>query len=182
MIQDDASSWFASQQQPIQDFEVPPAPDAGPLDAVPPADPDRPYADAPTVTDEDLRNLTNMRLAQQPTAELIVGVMDVLMPLVLVMLIKGTDKDDIRLEPDERETLVTAWAGWLGDKNIQASPGVVLLIAIVTVYGGKTVAAVADRKRKDEIASLRAQLEQQQAANARLEQQLAVARKKGEQA
>ena len=69
----------------------------------------------------------------------------------------------------------------MGDKNIQASPGVVLLIAIVTVYGGKIVAAVADRKRKDEIASLRAQLEEQQATNAQLEQQLAIARKKGEE-
>ena len=182
MIQDDASSWFASQQQPIQDFEAPPAPEAELPNAEPAYDPDRPFGDAPTVTDDDLRNVTNMRLAQQPTAELIVGVMDVILPLALVLLIKGTDKDDIRLEPDERETLVTAWAGWLGDKNIQASPGVVLLIAIVTVYGGKIVAAVADRKRKDEIASLRAQLEEQQAANAQLQQQLAVARKKGEQA
>lgn len=181
MIQDDASSWFASQKQQIQDFEAPPAPEAEPLNPEPDYDPDRPFGGAPTVTDDDLRNVTNMRLAQQPTAELIVGVMDVILPLALVMLIKGTDKDDIKLEPDERETLVTAWAGWLGDKNIQASPGVVLLIAIVTVYGGKIVAAVADRKRKDEIASLRAQLEEQQATNAQIEQQLAIARKKGEE-
>ena len=142
---------------------------------------DRPFADAPTVTDDDLRNVTNMRLAQQPTAELIVGVMDVILPLALVMLIKGTDKDDIKLEPDERETLVTAWAGYLGDKNIQASPGVVLLIAIVTVYGGKIVAAVADRKKRDEISRLKAALEEQQAANAQLEQQLTIARRKGEE-
>lgn len=181
MVQDDASSWFASQEQQIQDFEAPPAPEAEPLNPEPDFDPDRPFGGAPTVTDEDVRNVTNMRLAQQPTAELIVGVMDVVLPLALVLLIKGTDKDDIKLEPDERETLVTAWAGWLGDKNIQASPGVVLLIAIVTVYGGKIVAAVADRRRRDELAALRAQLEEQQAENARLEHQLAFARRKEEQ-
>ena len=110
MIQDDASSWFASQNQPIQDFEAPPAPEAETLNPEPAYDPDRPFGDAPTVTDEDVRNVTNMRLAQQPTAELIVGVMDVILPLALVLLIKGTDKNDIKLEPDERETLVTAWA------------------------------------------------------------------------
>ena len=182
MIQDDASCWFASQNQQIQDFEAPPAPEAEPFNTESDYDPDRPLGDAPTVTDEDVRNVTNMRLAQQPTAELIVGVMDVLMPLVLVLLIKGTDKDDIKLEPDERETLVTAWAGYLGDKNIQASPGVVLIIALVTVYGGKIVAAVADRKKRDEISCLKAELEGQQASNAQLEQQFAIARKKGEQA
>ena len=196
MIQDDASSWFASQNQPIQDFEAPPAPEAEPLNPEPAYDPDRldpieellsdfpdrPFGDAPTVTDEDVRNVTNMRLAQQPTAELIVGVMDVILPLALVLLIKGTDKNDIKLEPDERETLVTAWAGYLGDKNIQASPGVVLIIAIVTVYGGKIVAALADRRQRDEISRLKAELEEQQAANAQLEQQLAIARKKGEKA
>lgn len=182
MIQDDASSWFASQNQPIQEFEAPPAPEAEPLNPEPAYDPDRPFGDAPTVTDEDVRNVTNMRLAQQPTAELIVGVMDVILPLALVLLIKGTDKNDIKLEPDEHETLVTAWAGYLGDKNIQASPGVVLIIALVTVYGGKIVAALADRRQRDEISRLKAELEDQQAANAQLEQQLAIARKKGEQA
>lgn len=182
MIQDDASSWFASQNQQIQDFEAPPAPETEPINAEAAYDPDRPFGDAPTVTDEDVRNVTNMRLAQQPTAELIVGVMDVLMPLVLVLLIKGTDKNDIKLEPDERETLVTAWAGYLGDKNIQASPGVVLIIALVTVYGGKIVAALSDRRQRNEIASLRAQLDEQQAANAQLEQQLAIARKKADPA
>lgn len=158
MIQDDASCWFASQNQQIQDLEAPPAPEAEPFHTESDYDPDRPFGDAPTVTDEDVRNVTNMRLAQQPTAELIVGVMDVLMPLVLVLLIKGTDKNDIKLEPDERETLVTAWAGYLGDKNIQASPGVVLIIALVTVYSGKIVATLADRRQRNEIASLRAQL------------------------
>lgn len=180
---DDAASWFDSQQVDIQDFEAPEAPADGLTgpDSPDGPDPDRPYADAPTVTDEDLRNVTNMRIAQQPTAELIVGVMDVLLPLALVMLIKGTDKDDIKLQPDERETLVNAWAGYLGDKNIQASPGVVLIVAILTVYGGKVVAALADRRRRDELERLRARVEEAEAENRQLEQQLAIARKKGEQ-
>lgn len=181
-INDDAASWFDSQKQQIQDFEVPEAPVEEPAATDPgDPDPDRPYGDAPTVTDEDLRNVTNMRLAQQPTAELIVGVMDVLLPLALVLLIKGTDKDEIKLQPDERETLVNAWAGYLGDKSIQASPGVVLIIAIVTVYGGKVVAALADRRRRDELAQLRARMEEMEAEKQQLEQQLAIARRKGEQ-
>lgn len=185
MLKDDASDWFASQGQQVQDYEAPAPPmddtmatDAQETDNV---DPDRPFGDAPTVTDEDVRNVTNMRIAQKPTAELIVGVMDVIIPLVLVLLIKGTDKDSVKLEPDERDTLVNAWAGFLGDKNIQASPGVVLAVAIITVYGGKIFAAMADRKRRDELNLLRAQMEELQAQNAQLQQQLAFARKKGEQ-
>jgi len=184
-LKDDAAAWFDSQKQQIQDYEAPQPPAEEPAamggDAAEP-DPDRPFGDAPTVTDEDLRNVTNMRLAQQPTAELIVGVMDVLLPLAVVLLVKGTDKADIKLEPDERETLVQAWAGYLGDKSIQASPGVVLIIAILTVYGGKIVGAVADKRRRDELAQARAQLEEQQEEIQRLEQQLAFARRKGEQA
>lgn len=184
-IKDDASSWFASQGQQVQDFEAPAPPTDDPVledaDVVDDVDPDRPYGGAPTVTDEDVRNVTNMRIAQKPTAELIVGVMDVIIPIVLVLLIKGTDKDAVKLEPDERETLVNAWAGFLGDKNIQASPGVVLAVAIITVYGGKIFAAMADRKRRDELNQLRAQMDELQAENAMLQQQLAFARKKGEQ-
>ena len=138
MIQDDASSWFASQNQQIQDFEAPPAPEAEPLNAEPAYDPDRPFGDAPTVTDDDLRNVTNMRLAQQPTAELIVGVMDVILPLALVLLIKGTDKDDIKLEPDERETLVTAWAGWLGDKNILVFESSTFRFVVQVTWNGQS--------------------------------------------
>ena len=55
MVQDDASSWFASQEQQIQDFEVPPAPESEPLNPEPDFDPDRPFGGAPTVTDEDVR-------------------------------------------------------------------------------------------------------------------------------
>ena len=138
MVQDDASSWFASQNQQIQDFEAPPAPEAEPLNAEPAYDPDRPFGDAPTVTDDDLRNVTNMRLAQQPTAELIVGVMDVILPLALVLLIKGTDKDDIKLEPDERETLVTAWAGWLGDKNILVFESSTFRFVVQVTWNGQS--------------------------------------------
>ena len=93
-IQDDASDWFASQGQQVQDYEAP----APPMDDTMVADvqetdnvePDRPFGDAPMVTDEDVRNVINMRIAQKPTAELIEGVMDVIIPLVLVLLIKPT--------------------------------------------------------------------------------------------
>lgn len=64
MVQDNATSEFASQEQQIQDFEAPPAPEAEPLNAEPNYDPNRPFGGAPTVTDEDVRNETNMRLTR----------------------------------------------------------------------------------------------------------------------
>lgn len=178
-INDDASDWFASQNEQIQDYEAPAPPPTdgmGYEEAEVIEDPDRPWGDVPTVTDEDVRNVENMRLMQKPTAELIVGVMDVILPIVICLLIKGTDKDDVKLEPDERETLVGAFATYLGDKNVQASPGVVLIVTIVTIYGGKIFSAMAGKQRRDELAQLRAMVEEQQNTIEQLTTQLKMAR------
>lgn len=64
IVHDNATSEFASQEQQIQDFEAPPAPEAEPLNPEPDYDPDRPFGGVPTVTNEDVHNVTNMRLTR----------------------------------------------------------------------------------------------------------------------
>lgn len=183
---DDAASWFASQGQQIQDFEAPPMPEMEPTvedaEVLEEPDPDRPYGDAPTVTSDDVRNVQNMRILQEPTAKIIVGVMDTVIPLVVMLLMKNVAEESMKLEKSEREELELAWAAYLGDKNVQVSPGVALIVCIVTVYGGKVISVMQDRKQREERNALYAQLAEQKEQIEQLKQQLTLAHQKAKEA
>ena len=149
-IKDDASAWYESIGQDIQDYEVPEMPQA---DDTIEADQDtgRPYGDAPEVTNDDVRNVMNMQTINRPTATVIVGVMDTLVPvLVTALIVKGSELGDTKLTEEERETLIDAWALYLGDKQVQASPGVILMTTILTIYGSKLFAAMQNRKMMEQ--------------------------------
>ncbi len=164
-INDDASQWFEAQGQQLQDFEAPPAPEEEVLDDTDPMndeDLDRPFGDAPQVTNQDVANVNNMRAIQRPTAEVIVGTMDVIVPLLIAWIIKGSERDDIKLSQEEHDTLVEAWATYLGDKNVQLSPGTALIVSMLTIYGSKVMIAINSRNERNEISRLRAQVEEQQ--------------------
>lgn len=169
-IDDDASRWYESVGMDLQDYEAPDAPP--PLPENPEGDIDelRPYGDVPEVTNDDVRNVTNMRAISEPTAEVIVGTLDVVIPLFITLLIKHSDKDDCKLSEEERRTLVGAWATYLGDKNVQLSPGVSLLMAMGTIYGAKVVGALTCAKERSEIARQREEIN-------RLRERLATAEK-----
>lgn len=183
---DDAAAWFASQGQQIQDFEAPPMPESEPTvedaEVLEEPDPDRPYGDAPTVTSDDVRNVQNMRILQEPTAKIIVGVMDTVIPLVVMLLMKNVAEESMKLEESEREELELAWAAYLGDKNVQVSPGVALIVCIVTVYGGKVISVMQDRKQREERNALYAQLAEQREQIEQLKQQLNIAHQKAKEA
>lgn len=162
-IHDDAESWYNTLGQQIQDFEAPEAPPEEPIieaTAEPSPEDLRPYGDLPEVTNDDVRNLTNLRAVSRPTAEVIVGTMDVVLPLLITLLIKHSERDDCKLTKDEHETLVEAWANYLGDKNVQMSPGVSLLMAIATIYGAKVVVAMTSAKERKEVERQRAEIDQ----------------------
>ena len=163
MINDDANDWFLQQGQEIQEYEVPDAPDfEAPdfgIDNDDTADTDRPYGDVPEVRNEDVRNVMNMRAVSRPTAEVIVGTLDVVLPLLVTMLLRGTERDDCRLDPSEHETLVEAWATYLGDKNVDVSPGWALIISMITIYGAKVGGALANRKERQQLQAAQAEAE-----------------------
>lgn len=182
-INDDASQWFAAQGQQLQAFEAPPAPDleiSDTPDLMDEDDPDRPFADVPEVTNQDVSNVNNMRAIQRPTAEVIVGTMDVLVPLLIAWIIKGSEREDAKLSPEEHETLVEAWATYLGDKNVQLSPGTALVVAMLTIYGSKVMLAINGRNERNEITRLRAQVEEQQRELQQKEHQLEIVRARKE--
>lgn len=183
-INDDASAWFAAQGQQLQDFEAPPAPEVDIVDETvqleDEGDPERPYGDVPEVTNQDVANVNNMRAIQRPTAEVIVGTMDVIIPLLLAWIVKGSDRNDAKLTSDEHQTLVEAWATYLGDKNVQLSPGTALIVAMLTIYGSKVMIAINNRNERNEIVRLRAQVEEQQEQLRQKEHQIEIARARQE--
>lgn len=189
LINDDAQDWYASMGQQIQDFEVPPMPEAEPtpeeaaqaeeaqfLD-------DHPYADAPRVSGEDASSVLNMQRIQRPTAAIIVGVMDTVLPILIALIIKGSERDDAKLTDGERETLTDAWAQYLGTKNVQASPAAVLLTCIATIYGAKVFDAVQHRQlvlQQQRLAEQEAALKRREEELARLEADKAARKEKKE--
>lgn len=162
-INDDAQDWYDSMGQEIQDYEVPPMPEA----VMTPEEQaqadeaeymeDHPYADAPRVSGDDARSVLNLQRIQRPTASVIVGVMDTVLPIVIALIFKGSDSGDLKLDDGERETLVDAWAVYLGDKNVQASPAAVLLTTIITIYGAKMFIAWQQHQSVAEAERLRLQ-------------------------
>ena len=163
MINDDANDWFLQQGQEIQDYEVPEAPDFDApdfgIDQNNDDQEDRPYGDVPEVTNDDVRNVMNLRAVSRPTAEVIVGTLDVVLPLLVTMLLRGTERDDCRLDPSEHETLVEAWATYLGDKNVSVSPGWALIISMITISGAKVGGALANRKERQQLQAAQAEAE-----------------------
>lgn len=150
-MKDDADIWMETMGQDIQDFAVPPSP----------IDEPEVIDDEPeTISNADVRNHANSIALRRPTAEIIVGTTDMLVPALLCMLIKHTDAGDYKLQPDESETLVAAWANYLGEKSIDLSPGWALIGSIATIYGSKLMMAFATRKERQELEELRHEREQ----------------------
>jgi hypothetical protein len=142
---DDASLWWESRHSQIQDFDIPePEPDETPDFVTETMENDPDY-----VSDRDVKSELNMIRLNEPTAEIIVSMMDVILPLAFVLLIKGTEKEDARLEGGEREALVTAWAQYLKTTSFSMSPGGVLFTSILTIYGAKVTVALVGKKEKE---------------------------------
>ncbi len=92
-LNDDAQDWYASMGQEIQDFEVPPMPEPEPTpeeqaeaEEAAYAE-DHPYADAPRVTGEDANSVLNLQRINRPTATIIVGLMDTVLPIVIALAV-----------------------------------------------------------------------------------------------
>ena len=145
IINDDAALWFANRHAEIQDYEAPSFVDLEQDDKLN----DLAYeADVQSekLTKTELNTQLNMLELNKPTAKIIVQLMDVLVPVVIVLIINGADSEELKLTPEETQTLTEAWALYLRDSNVQMSPGMVLLGTIGIIYGSKVVIALQTAK------------------------------------
>ena len=178
MMNDDSEIWYQTQGQEIQDFETPPDPAAdfaGDVSAS--LNPDfyatADEAEPEQVTQADVRQRMNLQAINKPFANLIVGGIDAIVPLVFVAIVKGTDTGDLKLDPNEREELENAFALYLGEKSVNVSPGYALLFTIACIYGSKIYTALQNRKQNELIEAQRKQIEELKQQNAALQSMLA---------
>lgn len=145
IINDDAALWFANRHAEIQDYEAPSFVDLEQDDKLNDlADEADSFSEKLTKT--ELNTQLNMLELNKPTAKIIVQLMDVLVPVVIVLIIKGADSEELKLTSEETQTLTEAWALYLRDSNVQMSPGMVLLGTIGIIYGSKVVIALQTAK------------------------------------
>ncbi len=138
---DDAALWKENRELGIEAYQEP-----GPADPpdfvnlgseageLPGLDDDG--ADGPQdITNKDVRNELNALKLSEPTAKLIVSLMDVLLPNIAVLISKKKeDKQIVKLDADEKEALTSAFANYLKETSFQMSPGAVLVTAIAGIY------------------------------------------------
>lgn len=149
IINDDAALWFANRHAEIQDYEAPSFVDLEQDDKLNDlADEADSFSEKLTKT--ELNTQLNMLELNKPTAKIIVQLMDVLVPVVIVLIIKGADSEELKLTSEETQTLTEAWALYLRDSNVQMSPGMVLLGTIGIIYGSKVVIALQENKKAEQ--------------------------------
>jgi len=142
VIRDEAALWHESRQAEIQDYEEP---------AFIEPEPKPEQEDSKEhITYRDVKTELNMLKLNEPTAEIIVGLIDVILPIVISIILNNTEKEDIKLDDDERETLTSAWAQYLKTTSINLTPGWVLIVTMLTIYGAKVSIALVNRKKEPE--------------------------------
>lgn len=143
---DSAGLWWESRHNEIQDFAVPepvePAPSFVNLEEEPEVQ--------TTVTNTEVRTELNMIKLNEPVAEIVVGLMNSLIPVIILLILKGVDEKELKLSSEEHNVLIQAWAMYLKDSNIEMSPGMILLVTIGSVYGAKVTKVLTDRKRLEQ--------------------------------
>lgn len=148
IVNDDAALWFANRHEnvEIQDYEAPSFVDLEQDDKLNDLANEADVQPAEKLTKTELNTQLNMLELNKPTAKIIVQLMDVLVPVVIVLIIKGADSEQLKLTSEETQTLTEAWAMYLRDSNVQMSPGMVLLGTIGIIYGSKVVIALQTAK------------------------------------
>ena len=157
---DDAGLWFESRHAEIQEYNEP-----EPVNTFVNLDDDEAdkAGEQSEVTNKQVRTELNMIKLNEPTAQIVVTLMDTLVPVLLLLIIKGANEDKLKLTGEEKETLTQAWAQYLKDSNVQMSPGAVLIGTVAVIYGAKITLALTEMKRNqkenEELKQLRAELD-----------------------
>ena len=129
-IRDDAALWHESRNVEIQDFEEPAF-----IEPELESDPDLDQREH--ISDRDVKTELNMLKLNEPTAEIIISLMDYLMIIPMSFICRGITREETRVEQEEREQLVMACANYLKTTSFNLSPGFLFLTTVLTIYGAK---------------------------------------------
>ncbi len=152
IVKDDAALWWESRNTPIQDYEEP--------DPIPVEELEPEPAEVEPVTAQDVRNHANSIKLNSHAAGIIVGLQDTITPIIICLVLKSVEKDDLKLTDDEQDLLTEAWAAYLAEKEVELSPGWGLVITIVLIYSAKITEASQKAKMRTKIQEQEDEIEQ----------------------
>lgn len=122
-----------------------------------PDDPDVPDLEAGDETETPAEQRTRYNLSMIP-AETMVNVVDMAFVQVNSMIAKQKMEG---ASAEEKDNLVQAAANYMKDKDIDISPGAMLIVMVLVIYGPKVWQAVELRKANEEKEILQRQLEEE---------------------
>lgn len=148
IIVDDASLWKQSRESEIQEYEVP----EDDFLSIGANDNNfsEPEPEEERITKTDIQQNKNRIEFNEPTAGVIVGIMDVVIPLLFVFVFKAENKDQFKLDASEKDLLLESWANYLATKEFTMSPGAVLITSLLSVYAAKVTVAVIEKNSTKE--------------------------------
>ena len=144
VVIDDASLWKDSRDLQLQEFDVPESSDDF-LDI----EKENVQEEKEHCSSRDVNDQLNMIKLNEPTAEIIVTLLDVLIPLLFTIVFKGANKENLKLDQQDRDVLLSAWSQYLVTKEFSMSPGAVLATTMLTIYGAKVTIAIMDRNNRN---------------------------------
>jgi hypothetical protein len=143
IIKDDAALWHESRKVEIQDYNEPAFISPEPETKI--QEESREH-----ISDRDVKTELNMLKLNEPTAEILISLMDYLMIIPLSIFCLGITKEETKVDAEERETLVQACAVYLKTTSFNLSPGAIFLTTVLTIYGAKVAAFHFKRKTEPE--------------------------------
>jgi hypothetical protein len=145
-VKDDAALWFESRETPIQDYE---APDFSELPEFGTPQTEN-NLEPRYITDKEVKSELNAIKLSEPTAKLIVDLLDILLPAIVCNFTpqKKDDKEDFILNASEKEALTDSFSQYLSTKNVQVSPGVMLVTTLTAVYVPKFIYVYTTKRKQ----------------------------------
>ncbi|MDR1552555.1 MAG: hypothetical protein LBS69_03705 [Prevotellaceae bacterium] len=149
-INDDAALWFETRNMPVQSYEVPEVteePDFVQVNNTLTEDEEFDY-----ISDKQVKSELNQLKLTEPMSNLIVTLLDIVIPAILCNFSpkKSDDKEDLKIDESEKEALTNAFSQYLKESDISMSPGSVLLGTVAAVYVPKFIYVFYTKKKQHE--------------------------------
>jgi hypothetical protein len=93
-------------------------------------------------------------------APIIVSVIDSIVPPLIDVYAKTDNPEQFEADADDKKNMTDALAAWMGESNVEMSPAIVFLIAVVSAYAGPCISAVQLRKAQKTISEQKTRLDE----------------------
>jgi hypothetical protein len=140
--------------------------------------------DPESLIDPEYRDLPRkaMKNSGKLVAPIIVNVIDSIVPPLIDVYAKTDNPEQFEADEDDKKNMSEALAAWIGDSNVEMSPAMVFLVAVISAYAGPCISAVQLRKAKKTISEQKQRLDESERQHLSAVRERAEAERKAEEA